>query len=485
MNHYVVDFDISQASVDLAERIATFSWEHRTADEIQTLVDEAESIVSQSKPGRPLERWTCWLSAARCLVATKILSNAVQSGTGVADAKARLEILQNEFATATDFYVTDGASEENQLSSDEQIAMCIDRPLPVLYWRRDQQWERYRNAQPVVSSPDDSTNDEPLPTVARLIVHIDDSPLVSPQEVRPGTLYRVQLEAHLASWPQRVMGLTFIFTTTLASTQYSLSGFDTTNFDVTGEETHIVRATGTLAFPYAQNDPFNPIVFAVSASLLIGEEKCPIRIVGHDQLQFRVRDESRTLLSSGWPRMDAHVHDLVQALCDKQPAVRDEFDVLLPLLDALTAVLGTFAQGGLLKGRTDVGEDEFQEEVLKLLRVKLGEDVQEGPKQAGGITDIRYQGCVVELKVEDSISDRDKVFAKYTSQPTQYQGVEARSVAILLVLDLTDKSEPPGDLRNDILLKEVETHGGSGDYPSWAFMFVVRGNVKSPSSYSR
>ena len=117
--------------------------------------------------------------------------------------------------------------------------------------------------------------------------------------------------------------------------------------------------------------------------------------------------------------------------------------------------------------------------------MKLGERVQEAPKQAGGITDIRYRGCIVELKVEGSLSDRDEIFAKYTSQATQYQGVEARSVTILLVLDLTEKREPPGNLRNDILLKEVETHGGSGEYPSWAFMFVVRGNVKSPSSYSQ
>lgn len=229
---------------------------------------------------------------------------------------------------------------------------------------------------------------------------------------------------------------------------------------------------------------FGGVDWLACAAYCDPEAQFPIRVVGHDQLQFRIRDDSRTLLSSGWARMDAHVRDLLRSLRNKQPAISDELDVLIPLLNALTAVLGTFAQGGILKGQTNVGEDRFQAEVLKLLRMKLGEDVQEGPKQAGGITDIRYRGCIVELKVEDSISDRAKIFAKYTSQATQYQGVEARSVTILLVLDLTEKSEAPGDLRNDVLLEKVETHGGPGEHPSWAFMFVVRGNVKSPSSYS-
>ena len=91
------------------------------------------------------------------------------------------------------------------------------------------------------------------------------------------------------------------------------------------------------------------------------------------------------------------------------------------------------------------------------------------------------------MKVESGTGDRARIAAKYTAQPTQYAGSEARQVAIALVLDLTKKVRPPGDIRNDILLVDVPTHGGSDvgkPYPSKAFVFVVNGNTRNPSSYS-
>ena len=89
---------------------------------------------------------------------------------------------------------------------------------------------------------------------------------------------------------------------------------------------------------------------------------------------------------------------------------------------------------------------------------------------------------IVELKVEDEDGNRDQLTKKYTAQATQYAGVEARQVSILLVLDLTEKTNPPGDIRNDIFLSDVATHG-AGDtppFPSKAFIFVVNGNTRNP-----
>jgi hypothetical protein len=69
------------------------------------------------------------------------------------------------------------------------------------------------------------------------------------------------------------------------------------------------------------------------------------------------------------------------------------------------------------------------------MRMRLGEDVQEHGHQGGGITDVRYRGVIVELKVEKDTGDRSTISEKYAAQPTQYQGSEARQVSILLVLD--------------------------------------------------
>lgn len=478
---FEIDFKVAAQSGDLAERILRFASKSDQSTTLNQLVDEAAALVDQAKPGEPRERWALWLAAARCSTAERALSEAVQSGVGVADAKARFDILRTalEEMAAT---VNRAEQPDGHVSLINQL---LQEALPILYWARTRRWERFRKSPPEADASPSEELAQPLPTVARLIVHLNDAPLVSPQELRPATLYDVRLEAHFLALPERVASVEFRFTTTLASTQYSLSTLSQTRTTESGDGKYIVEAAGAIVFPYAQSDPFRPVVFAVSAFLVVGTERIPVRIIGQDQLHFRIRDPSRTLLSSGWPRMDAHVHELLQKLCDEQPTVRDELATLIPLLNGLTAVLGTFAQGAVLKGSTHVSEAEFQQEALKLLRMKLGEEVQEGPKQAGGVTDIRYRGAIVELKVEDSISDHQQLLAKYSSQATQYQGVESRSVATLLILDLTEKAEPAGDLRNDVLVGKVETHGGSGKYPSWAFLFVVRGNVKSPSTYSR
>lgn len=93
---------------------------------------------------------------------------------------------------------------------------------------------------------------------------------------------------------------------------------------------------------------------------------------------------------------------------------------------------------------------------------------------------------IVELKVEREAGSRELIAKKYASQSVQYAGVEARQVSILLVLDVTSKDKPPGDIRNNILLTDVETHGESDEakFPSKAFVFIINGNMKSPSDYS-
>jgi hypothetical protein len=476
-----IDFRVAARAGDLSEKIRRFAVMGDESLPLEQLVAQAEAIVEETRPGPSRARWELWLAAARCSLAEGALSDTVRTGAGVADAKARLEILQQTLGEM--------AAKADRSNHGDGYKVVVNRvledPLPVLYWARDRTWDRFRSSMPDPDGADHEDVPEALPAVARVVVYLDDGPLVSPQELRPATLYKIRLEAHFAAWSNRVASVDFRLATTLATSQYSLSALTVTGITHVDDARHTVNAEGTIAFQFAQNDPFSPIAFALSAFLVVGGEHVSIRIVGHDQLHFRVRDPSRTLLSSGWPRMDAHVHELLQKLCDEQPAIHDELNVLIPLFDALTAILGTFAQGGVLKGSTHVSEADFQHEALKLMRMKLGQDVQEGPKQAGGITDIRYRGAIVELKVEDSIPDRQQLLAKYGSQATQYQGVEGRSVATVLVLDLTEKTDPPGDLREDVLLTRVKTQGASGAFPSWAVLFVVRGNVRSPSDYSR
>jgi len=158
------------------------------------------------------------------------------------------------------------------------------------------------------------------------------------------------------------------------------------------------------------------------------------------------------------------------------------------MLEALNRLRAIYAQEAIWKGQNNVPESDFQQTVTRDLRLILGQDVQEHPSQAGGNTDIRYRGVIVELKVEKKNGNRDHIAKKYTEQTVQYAGVEGRQISILLVLDLTEKDKPSGDIREDIFLKDVETHGGidtDKKFPSKTFIFVINGNMKKPSDYSR
>jgi hypothetical protein len=186
--------------------------------------------------------------------------------------------------------------------------------------------------------------------------------------------------------------------------------------------------------------------------------------------------------------LDRHIEELVTTLLLDCPTVCGELPELLDMLQTLTRLLATYAQEAIYKERSDVLESEFHATVLRDLRFMLGQDVQEHPNQAGGIPDIRFRGVVVELKVERQNGDREHISKKYAAQSVQYAGVEARQVSIILVLDLTSKDKPPPDIRNDIILTDVQTHGGeyrTKSFPSKAFVFVINGNMKSPSTYSR
>ena len=207
-------------------------------------------------------------------------------------------------------------------------------------------------------------------------------------------------------------------------------------------------------------------------------------MIGHNELRFRIVDEDRHPLMTGNRRLDQHIKELVTKLLSDCPNIRDELADLLDMLHALSRLRATYAQEPIYKGRSDVSESEFQATVLRDLRNVLGQDVQEHPSQAGGIPDIRYRGVIVELKLEKENGDRSYISKKYTAQAAQYAGVEAIQVSILLVLDLTIKDRPPGDIRNDIILTDVETHGGDNkakEFPSKSVVFIINGNMNSPS----
>lgn len=77
------------------------------------------------------------------------------------------------------------------------------------------------------------------------------------------------------------------------------------------------------------------------------------------------------------------------------------------LLSAITNHMGRNLQRPIYKEGRSYSEAQFQTEVLTDLRMQLGEEVEEAPRQGGDLTDIKYKSVVLELTVEKRTKTRN------------------------------------------------------------------------------
>ena len=486
--------DLQQAheSANLAEDLRAALREIDDAPKVpRGLIERIDSIIQSAPADTPLGEWEVMVAGLRVFANREACREIALSGEGnLLEERARGEFLLEEFRRklSANLYSLpnhqDPAPQKLLDGSDDLTdirSVLASIPLPTVYWSDAQ-------SKPLVPEFRIEPNSDQDPMV-RIIAFLDQEPVASPQFLNQGILYGLRFGLRGLGWPDDAVHLRVDLNTTCPPEVYALSEF------VLGKPPNISggeydgEVTGQITFNAKQSAMQDSLVFAVHAAFETEDGRLrEIPVIGHNVLRIRVIDSPDWLPTRQSGPMDQRISGLVDELVKECPTVQGELDELYPLLDALGRVCATYAQEAAYKGRNDVSEKEFQKAVLHDLRIRLGaSDVQEHPKQAGGIPDIKYRGVIVELKVEDEDGDRDQLANKYTGQPTQYAGVEARQVSVLLVLDLTEKINPPGDIRNDILLVDVATHG-AGDtppFPSKAFIFVVNGNTRSPSSYSR
>ena len=371
--------------------------------------------------------------------------------------------------------------QKNQFDFDVLCAFLLMIPLPTLYWQSGEQSTKFQ----------DTTNDsnaEQNP-ILRVIVFLDSVPIASPKLLKSNILYPLVFQVHGLTWPGDAIQLHLNLLTTCPSSEYSVSEFVLGLPHCVENGEYQGKLRGQIKFNSGQSSLLDDILLTVRGAFETSEGKfVEIPVIGHNELRLKIVDENRQLKRMRNRPLDQHILELIEQLPSDCFKVRDEIPDLLEMLQALTDLRATYSLEAIFKGRSDISESEFHATVLRDLRLMLGQDVQKHPEQAGGIADIRYRGVIVELKVEKINGDRKHISKKYTEQATQYAGVEARQVCILLILDLTTKDKPPGDIRNDIMLTDVETHGGTDTekkFPSKAFVFVINGNMKNPSTYSK
>ena len=497
MRESKLDIDHASNSVALIRDIRTIL-NSATYDKIEwrqkvdTFVDQIDKLIKQTPDEHVPVEWKVIVAGLRVLVSQITCVAIAQGGEGdLVAERARCDVLVGELRrwilseTLTLPGIADSTRQSllqtGQCDADELRTFLLAVPLPILYWHRSKLDLPYQDAV-----------EEPVATLSpmlRVIVFLDHAPLASPQLLKPKILYPLEFQVRGLTWPNDAIRLHLDLLTTCPSTEFSISKFalDAPGSVENGE--YQGKLAGQIKFNSEQSSGLDDLVFTVRGAFETSDGNfTELPVIGHNELRLKVVNEDRHPLMTGNRRLDQHINELATKLLSDCPKVHDELPDLLKMLQALTRLLATYAQEAIYKGQSDVSESEFQATVLRDLRNVLGQGVQEHSSQAGGVTDIRYRGVIVELKVEKENGARKHISKKYTAQATQYAGVEARQVSILLVLDLTTKDKPPGDIRNDIILTDVETHGGDDtakDFPSKAFVFVINGNMKNPSDYSR
>ena len=187
---------------------------------------------------------------------------------------------------------------------------------------------------------------------------------------------------------------------------------------------------------------------------------------------------------SGYSLVDTRVLAIRDQVRTVVPVPDKELNDFLVLLTALGGIAGQSLQSNIFPRK--YSEEEFQKELAKLLRQnpRIGSQLEEHPRAAGGITDLSFYGIRLELKSEqDQLVTVDSASA-FVQQTAQYVSGSDRRLGILCILDCSAKTQAPGLVENDILLVPVPPPSGNGA-PVLIAVVIMRGNLPRPSDLSR
>jgi hypothetical protein len=388
------------------------------------------------------------------------------------------------FATAA----RDVINELQGIDSLDQIKLLADKVMtlsvPILVLQDSSQQPIALKAESRVSRDTDE------PSVIKMVFEFEHRPWRTPQLLRANTIYDFSAQVTIPCFPGNSDHLKIDYVSTLAPQDYHVTPLkiyrpstnNVTEFNVQGH----------AEFRTAQSilsAPINILVRAIFLSSTDESIRVPATIVGYRHLPVKVSDPSRTWLLSKYPSIDARIAEVVEEITDACPNLDSQhLDDFINLLAAVTNHMGRNLQRPIYQQGSLIKEPEFQTRILEDLRMQLGEDVQEAPRQGGGPLDIRYRSITLELKVENTTKNRDRIVKKFTAQPTQYSSASGSQLGIIAVLDQTSKDEPPASPQNNIIVTTPTLHGfqeSAPPYPTKMIFVIVDGNLRSPSDYSK
>ena len=208
-----------------------------------------------------------------------------------------------------------------------------------------------------------------------------------------------------------------------------------------------------------------------------------VSVQGHRHLRMQCFDPAREP-QSGYSSVDHRVLAIRTQVRSAVMVSDNELNHFLSLLTAVGGIAGQSLQDNVFPKK--YSEQEFQTEVKRLLRSnpRIGSQLEEHPRAAGGITDLSFHGIRLELKSEQHQVVTAENAAAFIQQTAQYVTGSARRLGILCILDCFAKTVAPGLVDNDIFAVNLPPPGGNGASICIAVV-IIRGNLARPSDLSR
>lgn len=355
-------------------------------------------------------------------------------------------------------------------------------PLPILYFSNGQRPKPGGSqAEPTIGS---DRLDPPGPVAAKILFYVDGDVWTTPQAVTVGIQHELSISVDLLTWPSGCDHLEIDYVTTLDKQSHWIFPFKI----VLQRDVKQYGSQGVFVVREPQSFGSKPAVVHVRARFTGADQQVDCTILGHTELRFRALTKDSYPELTGYPFVDMRLMDVIEEVRRDLPGLakqdRDDFYRCLVFFSKYTA---NAQQSGRFKGHK-ILEKDFQQDVMALIRMTpWGHEVVEGEAIGGGKGDLRYRNIIIELKVENTLSDRQALVTRYVKQPTQYSAPFA-PVAITVILDTVEKKNPPAHVANNIFLVQPDLHGfeqSPAPFPTKVAVLIIDGNLKSPSDYSR
>lgn len=442
-------------------------------------VDAASVLIDFAPCARSYAAFSELLRCCAMLVEfrTAVLNAELDANRFAVGARERARLLVEEYARAE---LAPGLIEVGRriqdLGSHTQVeellraAVAIPLPIPYHQARPQAAWQRTAQEEDRVAPP------APL-TVAFLAFRLNDVPAAETHYLAPQITHDLELELRISRWPIGAEALRLTCISIEAATTYDFPRFEILKPE--GNPPYVIHQRGRALLRVPQSIHAKPFEFKYAAEFIPPSSEQPVAVVGVRSLRIESIDVERSPLT-GYTDMDRKLLSLRNVIRERCVASEAQVrDLFLPLT-ALCNVACQAVQDNLFARR--YSEAEFQADLRRDLRRRpeLASELEEHPRAGGGITDLSFRRIRIELKSVSSAPMKLDDCDRYVDQTVSYAVGSHSRLAILCVLDCSEKSGPAFPAESGV--KIVSRHDSD---PVLVAIVLIQGNLVRPSELSR